>query len=71
MATQQELPPHIAQQNKGPTIVAICSTLTTIATFFVVGRLYVRSKILSRVGLDDYLIIISIVSALPTTEKFP
>lgn len=50
-----------AQQNKGPAILAICSTLTVLASLFVAARLYVRARILSRVGLDDWLIIISMV----------
>lgn len=57
----QQLPPEIASQNKGPTILAICCTLTAVATIFVSARLYVRAKILSRVGLDDWLIIISMI----------
>lgn len=64
MTTEQDFPPGFAQQDKGPTILAICSTLTAVATVFVAARLYVRTTILSRVGLDDWLIVVSIVSTL-------
>ncbi|KAF2875905.1 hypothetical protein BDV95DRAFT_591327 [Massariosphaeria phaeospora] len=61
MTAQQEIPPHLVDQNKGPAILAICSTLTVVATCFVAARLYVRAKILSRVGLDDWLILVSML----------
>jgi len=62
MAVPQELPEGFAQQTKGPTVLAVCISLTTVATVFVAARLYVRVKILSRLGLDDWLIIVSMVS---------
>jgi hypothetical protein len=58
-----ELPPDVARQDKGPTILAVCCTLTAVATLFVAARLYVRSKILARVGLDDWLIMLSMASS--------
>jgi hypothetical protein len=62
MASLTETPPGYAQESKGPTVLAVCSTLTVVATLFVAGRLYVRTKILARVGLDDWLILLSMVS---------
>ncbi|ORX92630.1 hypothetical protein BCR34DRAFT_442949, partial [Clohesyomyces aquaticus] len=59
MAESQQLDPNFLSQNKGTSILAICSTLTAIASSFVAARLYVRAKLLSRVGLDDWLIILS------------
>jgi hypothetical protein len=50
-----------AEDDKGPSILAICCTLTVIATFFVAARLYVRARLLAKVGLDDWLIIASMV----------
>lgn len=66
---QVQLPPNVASQNKGPAILAICSTLTIVATFFVAARLYVRARIMSRVGLDDWLIMLSMVSAFTVTVR--
>ncbi|KAF2833249.1 integral membrane protein [Ophiobolus disseminans] len=66
MTTPQDFPPEFARQNKGPAILAICSTLTAVASIFVAARLYVRAKILSRVGLDDWLIILSMVCGYVT-----
>lgn len=45
------------------TIVAIVATLTGVSTLFVAGRLFVRVKLRS-LGLDDYLIVLAMVSAL-------
>lgn len=62
MAAPQDFPPDFVSQNKGPTILAVCCTLSAIGTVFVAGRLYVRAKLLNRVALDDWLIIASMVS---------
>jgi hypothetical protein len=64
MATPQDLAPELHHQDKGPTILAVACTLTTLSTFFVGARLYVRGKILHRIGLDDWLIILSLVGAI-------
>ncbi|KAF2453059.1 hypothetical protein BDY21DRAFT_388291 [Lineolata rhizophorae] len=62
MATSSsELPPEVASQNKGPAIIASTVTLTALATIFVAGRTYVRSRILRHLGLDDYLILLSMI----------
>lgn len=55
-------PPDYAKQDKGPTIVIICSISSAIATIFVAARLYVRGKMLKRFGLDDYFTVASSVS---------
>jgi hypothetical protein len=62
MSPLSEESPGYARETKGPTVLAVCSTLTVVATLFVAGRLYVRTKILARVGLDDWLILLSMVS---------
>lgn len=65
MTDQATLPPEIATQNKGPGILAAIITVSIISTLFVVGRLFVRVKIIEKLYLDDYLIILSTVSSLP------
>jgi nitric oxide reductase large subunit len=62
MAALQELSQDFVQQTKGPTVLAVCISTTTVATIFVAARLYVRVKILSMISLDDWLIILSMVS---------
>ncbi|RYN92430.1 hypothetical protein AA0120_g4874 [Alternaria tenuissima] len=61
MAAAQELPPELAHEDKGPMVLAVCIALTTVATIFVAARLYVRCRILSMMGLDDWLIILSMM----------
>ncbi|RMZ72390.1 integral membrane [Pyrenophora seminiperda CCB06] len=63
-SSQQLLQDDKAHENKGPAILATCSSLTAVATLFVAARLYVRVSILSRVGLDDWLIVISLTKDL-------
>lgn len=67
MTTSQKLPQDLIRQDKGPTVLAVCITLTAVATVFVAARLYVRGRILSRVGLDDWLIVLSMASASSAT----
>ncbi|KAF2646828.1 integral membrane protein [Massarina eburnea CBS 473.64] len=66
MSAVPEMSPDVAQEDKGPAILAICSTLTALATLFVAARLYVRVNILSRAGLDDWLIVISMICVYVT-----
>jgi len=65
MAEQATLPPEIAAQDKGPGILAAIITVSIISTLYVAGRLFVRIKIMKKLYLDDYFIILSTVSALP------
>ncbi|KAJ5161242.1 hypothetical protein N7492_006634 [Penicillium capsulatum] len=49
---------------KGPTMMAVMWSLTTIATFLVVARLCVRQRLLRNFGLDDWLIGVSMIFGL-------
>lgn len=49
---------------KGPAMMAVMWTLTTVATFLVVARLCVRQRLLRNFGLDDWLIGVSMVRIL-------
>ncbi|OKL55304.1 hypothetical protein UA08_09457 [Talaromyces atroroseus] len=51
-------------QDKGPTILIVMWTTTSIATLFVAARLFTRIRILRNIGLDDYLIASSMVIGL-------
>jgi len=63
MADQGTLPPEIAAQDKGPGILAAIITVSIISTLFVIGRLFVRIKIIEKLYLDDYFIMLSTVRA--------
>ena len=54
--------PGWAQENKGPLILGVTGTLTAITFFFVAGRIYSRIVSLGRLGIDDYIVILCIVS---------
>jgi len=55
------LPPAIAAQNKGPTIVAAICSVTAASTVFAALRLYVRARIMKKVYYDDWLIVFSVI----------
>lgn len=54
--------PGWAQENKGPLILGVTGTLTFIALLFVTGRIYSRMISLGKLGSDDYIVILCIVS---------
>lgn len=49
-------------QDKGPTIIVVCWIVTAISTCFVLGRVYVRGKIMRKFHSDDWFIILGLVS---------
>lgn len=48
--------------NIGTTILAILGSLTSISAVFVAARIYVRVMLLRNLGLDDYLIVLALVT---------
>lgn len=50
--------------DKGPKILAVLWTLTGLTTVIVIARVYIRLKLLRNFGVDDYLIVASIVRNL-------
>ncbi|KAK8133785.1 hypothetical protein PG984_005797 [Apiospora sp. TS-2023a] len=56
-----------AAQDKGPTVLAACWTVTAVSTLFVAGRLYVRGVIQRTLWSDDYLIILSLLCGYIST----
>lgn len=48
-------------QDKGPSIVTVCWTLTVLGTVFVAARLYVRGIIWKRLRADDYYVTCALV----------
>ncbi|KAK8039361.1 hypothetical protein PG993_007772 [Apiospora rasikravindrae] len=49
-----------AAQDKGPTVLVACWTVTAVSTLFVAGRLYVRGVLQRKLWSDDYFIILSL-----------
>ena len=60
--------PHLSRmaaagdKNRGPEIIAIFCSLTTIAAITVALRLWTRSQIVRKVGADDWLMAVALVS---------
>ncbi|CAG8898115.1 unnamed protein product [Penicillium egyptiacum] len=50
--------------DKGPKILAVLWTLTGLTTVMVIARVYIRIKLLRNFGMDDYLIVASIILGL-------
>ena len=48
--------------NNGTSMIAIVGTFTGLSALFVAARLYVRIRLLRNLGLDDYLIVLAMVS---------
>ena len=53
--------PVFAAENKGPSIVTIIVIVTVLETLFAGARLYVRGRIMKKLQLDDYIIIVAVV----------
>ncbi|PYI06301.1 hypothetical protein BO78DRAFT_418709 [Aspergillus sclerotiicarbonarius CBS 121057] len=54
--------PEYAHQTKGPRILAVFWTMTSLALLLVAARLFIRIKVLRSPGADDWLIAASMVS---------
>ncbi|KAI1103265.1 hypothetical protein F4804DRAFT_353048 [Jackrogersella minutella] len=63
MTSPAALPPAIAAQNRGPTIIIVNCVVTSLSTLFVIARLYVRIGIIRKFQLDDFFISFSLFCA--------
>lgn len=54
--------PEWAAENKSPAIIATIVIVTVLETMFTAARLYVRGGIMKKLQLDDYIIIVAVVS---------
>ncbi|KAL1850973.1 hypothetical protein VTK73DRAFT_9567 [Phialemonium thermophilum] len=59
--SQPVITPEFAAQDKGPAIIASICTVTVLETLFCLARLYTRGRILGKLHLDDYLIVLSVI----------
>ena len=53
--------PGFSNENKGPLIVVVTSTLTALALLFVIARVYSRLLSVGNLAVDDYIVMLSIV----------
>jgi hypothetical protein len=58
----EPLPAYLAAEDKGPGIIATICVVTVLETLFCAARIYTRGRILGRLQLDDYLVMLSVVS---------
>ena len=57
-----ESPPAGGDRNRGPALAITIIILDVLATISVLARMYVRSRIVKQIGLDDVFIVLSLVS---------
>ncbi|BAE66454.1 unnamed protein product [Aspergillus oryzae RIB40] len=50
--------------DKGPRILAVVWTLSTLTTIFVAARVYIRQWLIRNAGIDDYIIVVSLCLTL-------
>lgn len=51
--------------DKGPKILTVLWVLTGLTTVIVTARMYIRIILLRNIGIDDYLIAVSLVRTIP------
>lgn len=62
MSSTAAVSPERVADTKGPTIVVVNCVVTAISTAFVFARLYVRVGMMKKFQLDDFFIVLSLVS---------
>ena len=55
-------PPAGGDRNRGPALATTTISLVVLATIFVLVRLYVRSRVVKQLGMDDAFIVMALVS---------
>jgi hypothetical protein len=60
--------PGYENETRGPLFVGLTTALTVLATLFVAGRIYSRLISVGKVFVDDWIMILSIVRAVPRSE---
>lgn len=56
-------------EDKGPPVLAVMWALTALTAIIVAIRLYIRACLVKNFGLDDWLVVISIVRDLHRTDS--
>uniref|UniRef100_A0A8H7K8U6 Rhodopsin domain-containing protein n=1 Tax=Bionectria ochroleuca TaxID=29856 RepID=A0A8H7K8U6_BIOOC len=57
-----QFPAEWVAQDKGPSILGVCISVTVLSTIFVIMRLFTRQKIMGALHLDDYLVTLATFS---------
>jgi hypothetical protein len=63
--------PGWAEEDNGPLLLGVMGAMTGLAIVFVIARIYSRLILLGRLGFDDYILIISVVSSSPSPRAYP
>ena len=51
----------LPDDDKGPSILSATAAMTALATLAVCLRMYVRTRIVRSVGMDDYVMLLALV----------
>ena len=62
-------PPKYGDHNRGSSILVTETIFVAIGTVLVLARLYVRSRIIRSLGLDDLFIVLGLVESSQTFLK--
>ncbi|KAH9209204.1 hypothetical protein DL95DRAFT_428306 [Leptodontidium sp. 2 PMI_412] len=55
---------NLPDVNKGPAILAVCGAMTLLALVVVCMRIFVRTKFVHKLGLDDYVMLVAMALSL-------
>lgn len=55
----------VSDENHGSRILAVTGCFTAFALMVILARIYVRSVMLKTMGVDDYIVIVSMVGSFP------
>ena len=58
-------PPPGGDQNKAPMLAAVMWSEATIAIVVVILRMYTRARLVRKVGWDDWIMLFTLVRAIP------
>lgn len=58
-----------SDQNRGPELVAVTWALTAAAAFVVALRMFTRIRILKDMALDDFYVVLSLVSVCIQAQR--
>ena len=68
MASPHELLPMGHAGNRAPTIIGVFAAMTALSILCVAARIYTRFRLLRTPGMDDLVIILSVVCILHKTK---
>lgn len=57
-------------QNRGPELLAVIWTFTILALLVVIAKFYTKARVLHKTGVDDALVVLSMILALICTSLF-